>query len=415
MTMTPTPSRIDLPAGEPAPREATFLDVAAVLLRRWKLVAGATLAGMLLFGVLAFTLPRSWTARVVLVPSSGGGDRLQMLASQLAIPALAGRFGGNNAGQSVAAIVKSRALLDSVSVHVRSRRQTTLGPRPLARLLRRGTRVGTDPISRSITIDVTTHDRGLSQRLAAAFPEAVNAIATSIALDAAAHKRETLERQIEVARENLRRSQQALVSYQERTGTPQIQEQARQTVAASAELQRAITAQELRVAQLRRVATPDNPAYTSAVAQLETLRGQLRRMSREGSDVFLSRGALPAMQVELANRMRDFTKDEQIYTMLTADLVDNQLDLSDNLEVVSVLEAPGLPELPSGPHKALLLVLGTLLGGMAGVLWALIGDFLARARTARPDEPFFVEWERFRRRRAAAPATASNGRHAGVS
>jgi uncharacterized protein involved in exopolysaccharide biosynthesis len=317
-------------------------------------------------------------------------------------------MGGGNAAQSVAAIVKSQALRDSVSAHVRRTRQVDMSRRDLARLLKRNTSVGTDPVSRAIAIEVTTHDRAQAQRLAAAFPRAVNVIATEIALEAAAHKRETVEAQITLARQNLERSQARLLEFQQRTGTPQIQEQARQSVAAAAELQRAVTQQELTVAQLRRVATNDNPEYQAALSQLSNLRGQLRRLTSEGSEVFLSGRALPSMQLELAQRMRDYQKDEQVYSMLTADLMDAQLDLRDNLEVVSVLDAASLPERPSGPPRALIVVLGLFMGGVMGLFLAYAAEYMEKARRTRPDEPFFTELNRFRRGGSRTPA---NGKH----
>lgn len=411
--MTPTPSRIMDP--QPAePREPTLLDSATVVLRRWKTILLVTLLFTSLAALVAFTSGRTWTAKLVLVPSSSGGDsRMQMLASQLAIPGLAGRLGslgGSGSGQTVvAAIVNSKALRDSVSHAVRAAGHTDMDKKKLDKLLKSGTTVDTDPVDRSITIEVTAKDPQLAQRLAAQFPQAVNSIATAIAIEAAAHKRETVERQIEVARTNLQRSQQALLEYQERTGTPQIQEQARQTVAAAAELQRTITQQEARVAQLRRVATADNPDYQAAVAQLGTLRAQLRRLTTEGGEVFLSKGSLPTVQLELARRLRDYTKDEQIYTTLTAELVEAQMDLGDNLEVVSVLDAPELPDRPAGPRRGLLLVLGMMVGGMAGLFIAYTAEYISAARRTRPDEPFFVEWDRIR------GARAGNGTHAGTT
>lgn len=399
----------------PAPQEEpTLLHLAGVLLRRRRIIIVMVVLFTGLFGLMAFTTPRTWTARVVLVPSSSGGDsRLQALAGQLAIPGLSALAGvrGGNSGQTVAAIVNSKAVRDSVGERARQAGHTALSRRQMQKLLKSGAEVDNDLVNRSIAVEVTTRDPRLSQRLAAGFPDAVNAIATSIAIEAAAHKRSTVERQIEVARQNLQTSQRALLDYQERTGTPQIQEQARQTVAAMGELQRAITQQELEVARLARVATPDNPAYRSAVAQLGTLRGQLRRLTTEGSEVLLAKGDLPAMQIELARRLRDYTKDEQMYTALTAEMLDTQLDLADQVEVVSVLDAPELPVEPSGPRRALLLVLGAMMGGMLGLCLAFASEYVSAARRARPHEPFFQEWDRMR---AALPGgrRTRNGRAA---
>jgi len=407
MTQTRLPDD-DGVGGEPQP---SLLGFAALVLRHLRLIVTTTVVVAVLSVVLALAIPRTWTSRVVLVPSSGGGgdSRMQMLASQLGMAGLAAGRGGGNSSQSLAAIVKSKALLDSVSQHARATRQVNLSKKALDRLLKNGTSVGTDPVSRAMAIEVTAKDPVMAQRLASAFPAAVNAIATEIALEAAAHKRATLEQQLELARANLSRSQQALLAFQERTGTPQIQEQARQSVAAAAELQRAVTQQEVRVSQLRRVATPDNPELRSAMAQLETLRGQLRRLASDGSEVFLSGRALPGVQLELAQRMRNYQKDEQVYSMLTADLMDAQLDLRDNLAVVSVLDAPAVPEIPSGPHRTLIVIVGTMLGGLLGLFGAYLAESLQNARAAHPDEPLFVELKRLAR------ARQGNGRHAGVA
>jgi tyrosine-protein kinase Etk/Wzc len=395
--MTPTQPRLTASGAAGGAAEPTVLDLAALALRRRRLVLGSMLVMTLLAGLYAFSRPRTWTSGVVVVPSASGGDsRGQVLASQLGLAALAGRVGGGGSGQSVPAIMKSKALRDSVSAYMRASHQTTLSRKALDKLLKRATSVGTDQATRAVSIDVTTTDPHLSQRLASAFPAAVNAIASRTALDAASHRREILERQIQLARQHLVRSQRALLTFQEQTGAPQIQEQARQTVAAGAELQRTITQQELKVAQLSRVSTPDNPEYRAAAAQLATLRGQLRRLTNQGSEVFLSGRALPGVQLEMAQRLRDYTTDEQIYTMLTSDLVDAQLDLRNDLEVVSVLDATELPDRPSGPHRILLLLAGMILGSLLGLFLAYCADYLARARDAGPDEPFFSELKRLR-------------------
>ncbi|HVG46007.1 MAG TPA: Wzz/FepE/Etk N-terminal domain-containing protein, partial [Longimicrobium sp.] len=90
MTDDQTPSR--LPAGGGAHADGSLLDFAAVLLRRWKVVVGATLAGALLAGIYAFLQPATYTARLVLVPSASSGtdSRAQALLAQM--PGLAGRI-----------------------------------------------------------------------------------------------------------------------------------------------------------------------------------------------------------------------------------------------------------------------------------------------------------------------------------
>jgi uncharacterized protein involved in exopolysaccharide biosynthesis len=103
---------------------------------------------------------------------------------------------------------------------------------------------------------------------------------------------------------------------------------------------------------------------------------------------------------------RDFTKNEQIYLSLTAELASAQMDASEDLAVVSVLDSPQPPETPSGPRRKLLVMLGAMLGLVLGLLIAYVIDYFSSARAAAPDEPFFVEWDRLRGTR--------NGRTASV-
>lgn len=401
---------------EPAARaddaaaDASVLDFAAVLLRRWKVIAASTLLFTALAALAAYTMPRTYTSRVVLVPSSGGGSdsRFQLLASQLQVPGLAaGVARAGNPGM-VTAIVKSQAVRDSVRVRLAA----DGGPAPDRALLAaalKSVAVETDPVDRSVKVDVVARDPRLAQRVAKQFPQAVNAIATSVAIQTAENRAETVQRQLAIAQANLQRSQRALTEYQQRTGTPAIQEQARQSVAAAGDLQREIAQQQVVVAGLRASSTPENPEYRAAVRRLNALRGQLSQLT-QGGELFPSRSALPAVQMELARRMREFEKDQQIYLTLTGELVDAQMNLREDLAVVSVLDAPALPDAPSGPRRGLLIVLGVMLGGVIGLFLAYAADYVAGMRRTRPDEPFFVEWDRLR----GAGRRAPNGRGVAV-
>jgi len=401
-----------------APPEASLLDFAAVLLRRWKIVVVSTLLVTAAAAAYALLQPRTYTSRLVLVPSasSGGDSRAQALLSQM--PALAGRLpmlaGGAGPSQAlIEAILRSNALRDSVKRRLRAGPGAPT-PRDLGEILSRGTTVESDPANRSITVDVVATDPRLAARVAGEFPEAVNRIATEIAVQTAEHKRETLERQLTAARERLQQSEQQLLAFQERVGAPEIQEQARQTVQAGAELQRQVSEAEVRVARLARSSTPDNPDYRAALSDLETLRAQLRRLTQRGSEVFLSKEQIPGVRLQMGRLLREFNKNEQIYLSLTAELSSAQMDAAEDLAVVSVLDAPAVPDRPSGPRVKLLLVLGVMLGGVLGLFLAYVKDFLVSARQAAPDEPFFVEWDRLRGHFGGDRAAAGNGRGARV-
>ena len=214
---------------------------------------------------------------------------------------------------------------------------------------------------------------------------------------AAAALVELFERPLLYYIRRLVRSEDALRSYEQATGTSAPEEQARRSVDAAAELQRAVIEQELVVSQLRRSATADNPRLRAAEAQLGALRGQLERLNagRGGSDVFLGAREIPDLKLNYLRRYREFVKDEQIYVALTASLASAQVDTDDNVAVVSVLDAAEVPEVPSGPRRKLMLVVGVFFGTLAGTVLAFAREFVRRARGQPGSEPFFDAWNGF--------------------
>ncbi|HET7459888.1 MAG TPA: GNVR domain-containing protein [Longimicrobium sp.] len=392
--------------------EPTLLDGVAVLLRYWKRVALATLLGALLLLGYGLLQQRRYTSRVVMVPSSaGGGDsRAQAIAAQLRLPGIAGIGGQGGSSQLlVQSILRSQALRDSVSARVRALRGKDAVPTAaLPAVLRTGLAVESDPNTRSASVTVTAPDPRLAAAVAGQVPEAVNSIVNALAVETAVRRREGLDRQVDDARRQLAQSENRLRAFQERHGIPDVQEQARQTVDASAELRQQISQAEVRVAMLARTSTPDNPQYRAAVAQLETLRGQLSRMGSERGDLLLSRGAIPEIRLEAQRLMREYTKDEQVYLAVTAEMAGVQADVGQDLAVVSVLDRPEVPEAPSGPRLGLLAIAGAMLGLTLGVAAAFVSDYFRRARTAPEYQDFFSEWDHVRG--AALRGRGGNGR-----
>jgi len=383
--------------GEP---EVRLLDLSAVVLRSWKLVAGAALLTGLAAAALALATPRSWTSGVVVVPSSSQGDsRAQLIAAQLKLPMVGGLAGLGGAGQNqalVEAILRSNTLRDSVIGRVMPRASRAEWRR-LRKLLKRNTAVRSNPSDRSVSVQVTMNDPRLAARFAAQYPSVINEIATRLSVQTAMGKRDALERQLVDARNRLTRSEDRLRAYEQATNTPAVEDQARRSVDAAADLQRTIIEQELVVSQLRRTATPDNPRLRAAEAQLSALRGQLERMNagRGGGDLLLGARELPDLKLNYLRLYREFTKDEQIYVALTASLASAQLDTNDDVAVVSVLDDAAVPDEPSGPHRKLMVIVGLLFGALAGTVVAFGREFVRRARTQPESEPFFDAWSGF--------------------
>lgn len=362
-----------------------LLDLVAVLIRNATTIALVTVGTVLLIFAISLILPDTYASRTVLIPAPTESDsRAQMLAQNLP-PGLAARMtgGGGASGQRmVGVILKSQILRDSlarrVSRHAEAPKGTT--SQQVYKILAKKTNINQHPTDGSVTVEVQSRVPKLAALIASEVPELVNQIATSLTISAAQVKANVLRRQVDDARKRLSESEQRLVEFQRQRGAADVPEQARQTMTTAAQLEQSIMQQEVRVATLRARVTPENPELREAVSQLNALRQQRSRLSsNDNTGILLSRRELPALRAEAARLAREFATDEQVYLSLTGQLASVQVDMNDNLSLVTVLDRPLVPQTPMGSWKRLLassLVLGVVLG----VLYAFAREYASVAR-----------------------------------
>jgi uncharacterized protein involved in exopolysaccharide biosynthesis len=250
--------------------EVRILDLGAVVLRRWRVVAGTTLLVVLLALGVALLRPERYTATVVMLPPQDqGGGRGDMIARQLASAGLpgVGAGGGSNNQRLITALARSRSLSDSLVARVVGPNGNRGTAADIREMLGRYTEIESKPEG-SLAVEVSGRDPRLAAQVANAFPPLINAMSARVGVEAAMQRQQFLETQLRRAREALERSEQRLVAFQKQRNAPELQEQARRTVDAAAELQRQITAQELRVGQLRRTTPscePPRPTWVHSV------------------------------------------------------------------------------------------------------------------------------------------------------
>jgi uncharacterized protein involved in exopolysaccharide biosynthesis len=379
--------------------EVTLLQVIAVPLKRWRVVAGFLLVAALLAAAFLLLRPDSYAARTVLVPTTDrSAGRAAMVAGQL--PAGLGAMlpSSNPQEKLVGAVLKSRTLADSL---VRRSGYVphggSAGEREVRELVRKRMRVHSHPDG-SLTVEVRDRDPERATRFANQVPGLANAILAELVRDGSVRKQEFLGDQVRHASDQLEASERELVAFQRAQDAPELQEQARQTMEAAARLQQEIIEREVRVAQLRRVATPDNPEYRAAVAELNDWRSQLLRLTsgqtRE-SQVFLSLRESPELRATATRMLREYTKNEQVYLTLASALAEANLDVQNELPILSVLDAAIVPASPAGLPPVLVLLLALCAGLLSGLVAAYLVEYVQGAREDPGSQEFFVAWDDF--------------------
>jgi capsular polysaccharide transport system permease protein len=377
-----------------------ILDFAAVLLRRCRLVLAVAVVTVLLAGVGYALTPKLYVSRTTLVspPSDGGGAR--GLSAQLPA-AMAARLGASSGSHDklVTAILKSQLLRDTLAHRVASEPDVPAGATEaqIHRILGKHTRVRQNTAENSVAIEVAAHDPHLAARIAAEFPTLVSEIATSITVANARQKQQVVERQLHDARERLAAAEEQLLAFSRERGTTDLPEQTRQTFAAVSQIEQVIVAKEVEVAELQRRVTPENPQLRQALSELGALRQQRRRIMGGASsdDGLLAQRDLPELRAQVARLMREQATNEQVYLSLTAAYASTQVDVNENLALLTVLDPPTVPESPTGAPVRW-LVISLLLGVVLGVVAAFVREYAARVRTDPESEPFNSALDGFR-------------------
>lgn len=400
------------PGGRANPEDGgdvRMVHVLAILLARWRTIIGLTFGTLAVAAVVVLLLPPAYTARTVVVPAPGeSSTRAQLLAGQFG-PGVADLMGGRDETTSlIRSVMKSRSLADSVV-----ERTAVAGvSEPVVReILSDHTSVETAPEG-AITIEVTAREPELAARIAGEFPELINQIAARLTRDMALRRQEFLEGQLATARDQLILSEQQALEFQLQSDAPEVQEQARQTMEAASELQQAIMQQEVRVSTLSRTATPSNPELRAARAELQAMRSQLQDLvsgAGQAGRIFLSLEESPELKLRAARLLREFAKNEQIYNSLLASLTEAQLDVQNDLPVLSVLDPAVVPRGPSGPEAKVILPLAAILGLVFGVAAAFIGEWARRLRRDPESEPLMLAWDRVRSDLSRYHLWGSNG------
>jgi tyrosine-protein kinase Etk/Wzc len=369
--------------------------LSAVPVRRWKTLAGAVVLLVLVALAYQTLRPKYYAAHLSIVPSTErGGAASSMIAAAQLPPALAGMLVGTNSNQRlIEGVLRSRSLADSMVARLGIDPALDPGREAGVRhILEYQTKVENRPDG-SIRIEVRDRDPVWAARIANELPDLANVITARLSASVALRKQEFFENQLVRAHQQLVNSEERLVAFQLSQDAPEIQEQARRTMEAAAELQRQIMEQEITVSQLRRSATSNNPELRSAEAQLTATRAQLARIttgSGRADRVFVSMRESPELMVEAARLLRDFTKDEQVFMSLTAALTQAQIDANNNLPTISVLDPAIVPQSPVRLDVRLLLAMAMLLGLVLGVVAAFFQEYLIQARRDPASEQFFT-------------------------
>jgi uncharacterized protein involved in exopolysaccharide biosynthesis len=332
--------------------------------------------------VIAFTIPKQYTAvTTIMPPDQQGGGSAMLLA------ALAGRGSGLGALGSIAGSVLGEHpttalfidLLQSGTVsshlikrfdlkHVYHKRYNIDTAKHLARV----TKITDDKKSGVITIKVQDKDPVRARDLAQAYLDELNGLVTRTSTSAAHQERLFIEKRLQAVQADLEHAQLELSEFSSKTSTVDIKEQTRAMVDAGARVQGELLVEQSGLQSLRQIYGDGNVRVKETEARVAALQQDLNKMTgssaplipqladdnnakssdpEDKGELYPPLRQLPRLAVPYADLYRRVRVQETVFELLTQQYEIASIDEAKDTPVIKVIDPPGVPEKKSFPPR----------------------------------------------------------------
>jgi uncharacterized protein involved in exopolysaccharide biosynthesis len=422
---------------DPEPAAYPALDLLIVLSRRRHLILWTTLAAAILATMVALLLPNRYTATATILPPQQSQSLAASMIGQLgALGVMAQKdLGLKNPNDLYAGMMHSRTAEDSLIRRFDLLR--VYGDRKMS-----DARADLEDASKIllakegfIAISVTDKDRSRAPQIANAYVDELRQLTQNLAVTEAGQRRIFFERQLELAKDKLADSEQALKEMEQKTGVIQLDSQAKAIIEAVVKLRGAMAAKEVQLHAMRLFSTEQNPELIMAEQQLSGMREQLALLekrsgghgktgtvsspgssadssaesSAETSDVQVPVGNVPEAGLQYVRKLRDVKYAEVIFELLAKQYEAAKLDEAKTAAVIQVLDPAVEPDHRSSPRRGLIVVLATLLAFLASIFYVFSAEALSRIRSnPRVDARFVTFWNELGTQSAAAASFQQN-------
>jgi uncharacterized protein involved in exopolysaccharide biosynthesis len=243
-------------------------------------------------------------------------------------------------------------------------------------------RVKIDGTAKDGLIHISVEDRNPSraEELANGYVEEFRQVSGGLAITEAGQRRLFFEQQLEHAKDELAKAENAMIQTQQKTGLIQLPAQEGALIQAAVSLRAQITAKEVEIQSLGTFATNENAQLVQAEQELDSLRAQLAKLGGSESvadgEMLLPKGKVPEAGLEYLRRERDVKYHETLFEILARQFEMAKLDEAKQGALIQVLDAAVPPDRRSSPKRTLIVIFATAAGFLLSlIVAALLGGF----------------------------------------
>jgi capsule polysaccharide export protein KpsE/RkpR len=345
--------------------------------------------GLIVGTLIAFLIPARYTSTARLMPpdsqsgsgmalmaalASKGGSGLGMIASDL--------LGAKSTGAVFLGILSSRTMQDRLVEqfdlrHLYGHRRWEDARDKLADR----TGLAEDRVSGIITLSVTDHDSKRAAAMNKAYIDGLNSMVSELSTSSARTERVFLEGRLTEVKGTLEQAEKDFSEFASKNTAINIPEQGKAMVVAAATLQGQLIAAQSELEGLKQIYTSSNVRVRSTQARVDELRHELDKIGGKNDSagnseiadqsLYPSIRQLPLLGVTWADLYRRTKVQEAVFEALTQEYELAKVEEAKEIPTVKVLDEPSVPEKKSFPPRLPIIIFGSLLSLLAGVVWVL--------------------------------------------
>lgn len=354
--------------------EISLLDLLQTVVDNLRLLVLGPLAVGLLALAVAFVIPPTYTAKTQFLPPQQQQSSASALIQSLgAMGGLASAAAGiKNPADQYVAFLKSASVLDAMVDRFELMQRYDVDYKVDARKkLQDNTKVtaGKDGI---IQLELDDNDKQLAADMANGYVEELRKLMNRLALTDAQLRRAFFEKKMQATRDDLAKADQALRAIG--ISGSVVKSSPAAAVEVVARLRAAVTAQEIKIANMRGFLADSSPDTRQAMTELANLKGQLAQLEKGEASSGKS-----DQEDNYVSRFRDYKYQEALFEIFAKQYELARVDEAREGAVVQVVDKAMPPEKKSKPKKALVAIIATLASGMLLLLFVFVRQALRNA------------------------------------
>ncbi len=368
-------------------------------LYRWALI------GFLASIVIAFLIPRRFTAVTRLMPpdqtSQGLASMFAVLGKSSELGSLGSElFGIKTSGDLFLGVLKSDSVENAIINKFDLRKIYGVKRYEDARKqLENRTDLSADRKSGIITIKVSDGNPDRAAAIGREYVEQLNHVVITLDTSSAHRERVFLENRLKEVQQDLESAEKDFSQFASKNATLDVKEQSRAMIGAAGELEGELIAAQTQLEGLRQIYTSNNVRVRSLQARIDEYKRQLQKLNGQtpgdaatggpsatpqNSDLYPSIRQLPILGVAWADLYRRTKVEEAVFETLTKQYEIARVDEAREVPSVKVLDVAAVPEHKSFPPRTIIILFGTCFAVAVCGVWILAE---ATWRELDPDDP----------------------------